>query len=52
MDARRQSVEGDLAEAKRLLDHFVEHAPEPCRGPMLVRVRAFREVAKAEATIA
>jgi serine/threonine protein kinase/tetratricopeptide (TPR) repeat protein len=36
-----------LVEAKHLLDRFVEHAPEPCRGPMLVRVSAFREIAEA-----
>jgi tetratricopeptide (TPR) repeat protein len=36
-----------LVEAKRLLDHLVEHAPPECRGPMLVNVRLHREVAGA-----
>jgi serine/threonine protein kinase/tetratricopeptide (TPR) repeat protein len=36
-----------LVEAKRLLDHLVEHAPPECRGPMLANVRLHREVAEA-----
>ncbi len=36
-----------LAEAKRLLDHLVAHAPEECRGPMLERVPLHRDIAAA-----
>jgi serine/threonine protein kinase/tetratricopeptide (TPR) repeat protein len=36
-----------LAEAKRLLDHLVEHAPPECREPMLANVRLHREIAAA-----
>ena len=33
-----------LAEAKRLLDYRVEHAPEECRESMLENVRLNREI--------
>ena len=36
-----------LAEAKRLLDFIVEHAPPECRQPMLANVRLHREIAAA-----
>ena len=36
-----------LAEAKRLLDFRVEHAPPECRGPMLANVRIHREIVAA-----
>ena len=36
-----------LAEAKRLLDFFVEHAPPDCRESMLANVRLHREIAAA-----
>jgi hypothetical protein len=43
-------VTGDcahLAEAKRLLDFAVEHAPADCREAMLENVRLHREIAAA-----
>jgi len=36
-----------LAQAKRLLDFLVEHAPPECRGPMLANVRLHREIVAA-----
>ena len=36
-----------LAEAKRLLDFLVEHAPPECRESMLANVRLHREIAAA-----
>ncbi len=36
-----------LAEAKRLLDHLVEHAPEEYRESMLKNVRLHREIMEA-----
>jgi hypothetical protein len=36
-----------LAEAKRLLDQFVAHAPADCRESMLANVRLHREIAAA-----
>jgi predicted ATPase/predicted Ser/Thr protein kinase len=36
-----------LAEAKRLLDFLVEHAPPDCRESMLANVRLHREIAEA-----
>ena len=36
-----------LAEAKRLLDHLVAHAPPDCRESMLANVRLHREIAAA-----
>jgi hypothetical protein len=36
-----------LAEAKRLLDFMVEHAPPDCRESMLANVRLHREIAAA-----
>ena len=36
-----------LAEAKRLLDHLAEHAPEECRESMLTNVKLHREILEA-----
>jgi hypothetical protein len=36
-----------LAEAKRVLDFLVEHAPADCRESMLANVRLHREIAAA-----
>ena len=36
-----------LEEARRLLDHLVDHAPEECREAMLANVPLHREIAAA-----
>jgi serine/threonine protein kinase/predicted ATPase len=44
---RTAAEPADLAEAKRLLDHLVAHAPPDCRSSMLANVRLHREIVAA-----